>query len=61
VETLESPLDGREIMALLGEAPSPEVGRIKAALREMVLEGELAPDDRDRARALVVEWSARPD
>jgi len=60
-ETLESPLDGREIMALLGEAPGPEVGRIKAALREMVLEGELAPDDRDRARALVVEWSVRPD
>lgn len=61
VETLESPLDGREIMELLGEAPGPEVGRIKAALREMVLEGELAPEDKDRARALVVEWSVKPD
>lgn len=61
VETLESPLDGREIMELLGEAPGPEVGRLKAALREMVLEGELTHDDKDRARALVVEWSAKPD
>lgn len=60
-ETLESPLSGNEIMELMGTVPGPEIGRIKSALREMVLEGELAPDDREHARALVLEWVSKPD
>lgn len=42
----ESPLSGAEIMELLQIGPGREVGRIKGALVEAVLEGSLAPDDR---------------
>lgn len=61
VEKLESPLSGSEIMSLTGLPPGPDVGRLKSALQELVLEGELAPDDLDRARALVLKWTQPPD
>jgi poly(A) polymerase len=51
--TLESPLSGEEIMELLGLSPGPEVGRIKAMLLEKVLEGELAPGDKEAAKRLL--------
>src|SRR5262249_1850009 len=38
------PLSGRDIMRVRGLAPGPEVGRIKAQLEELVLEGTLPPD-----------------
>jgi poly(A) polymerase len=41
----ESPLDGEAIMALTGLKPGPAIGRIKAYLLNLVLDGELAPDD----------------
>jgi putative nucleotidyltransferase with HDIG domain len=49
-ERLESPLSGAEIMALRNLSPGPEVGRLKNALTEMVLEGTLRPDDVEGAR-----------
>lgn len=61
VESLKSPLSGQEIMDLTGIPAGPEVGRIKAALQELVLEGELAPDAIDQARTLVLEWTSYPD
>jgi poly(A) polymerase len=50
-ERLESPLSGEEIMAIRELPPGREVGRLKQALTEMVLDGALAPDDKDGARA----------
>jgi poly(A) polymerase len=47
---LESPLSGQEIMKLRGLEPGPEVGRLKNALTEMVLEGTLRPDDAEGAK-----------
>lgn len=41
---LALPLSGEEIMARRGLKPGPEVGRIKARLEELILEGELEPD-----------------
>ena len=38
------PVSGRDIMRVRGLAPGPEVGRIKAQLEELVLEGSLPPD-----------------
>lgn len=55
--TWESPLSGDEIMEIMLIPPGPEVGHIKARLAELVIDGELAPDDRDGARELVGEWS----
>ena len=38
------PLTGRDIMRVLGLPPGPEIGRIKARLTELVIEGVLPPD-----------------
>ena len=49
VETLQSPLTGNDLMERYERPPGPWIRRIKEALREEVLEGHLAPDDRDGA------------
>lgn len=53
-ERLQSPLDGGELMQLLGLEPGPDVGRAKALLTEAVLDGTLSPDDREAARDWVI-------
>jgi poly(A) polymerase len=50
---LESPLSGEEIMATLGLDPGRRVGELKAWLTEQVLEGGLAPDDQEAAKAML--------
>ncbi len=45
----ESPLDGRELMALLGREPGPWIARVKERLSTLVLDGELAPGDKEEA------------
>jgi poly(A) polymerase len=45
----ESPLDGRELMELLGREPGPWIARIKERLSTLVLDGELAPGDKEEA------------
>jgi poly(A) polymerase len=49
VEKLSSPLDGNELMALAGRPPGPWIKPIKDRLLSAVLDGELAPDDKERA------------
>ncbi len=49
VESLHSPLTGEEIMELTGLPSGPEVGRLKHALVEEVIEGRMQPGDRDAA------------
>lgn len=49
-DRLESPLTGQEIMAIRNLPAGPEVGRLKNALTEMVLEGTLRPDDVEGAK-----------
>jgi poly(A) polymerase len=60
---LGSPLTGAEIMAAFGWDPGPEVGRIKALLEEEVMEGRIAPGDREAAeewlRAHPSAWNLR--
>jgi poly(A) polymerase len=38
------PITGADIMAVRGIGPGPEVGRLKARLEELVLEGSLPPE-----------------
>jgi hypothetical protein len=51
--TFDSPLSGAEIMAITGLEPGPEVGRLKQMLSDAVVEGSIAPDDREAAEALL--------
>ena len=48
-ETLRSPLSGEEIMELTWLSAGVEVGRLKSALMELVIEGELDPNDKTSA------------
>jgi poly(A) polymerase len=41
---LQPLITGDEVMRIRGIAPGPEVGKIKAKLEELVLEGEIAPE-----------------
>ncbi len=55
VEQIRSPLNGREIMELLGIPPGPKVKEVKEFLTEEVIEGRLSPGDKETARKLVQE------
>jgi poly(A) polymerase len=63
VAKIASPLDGHELMALFGRPPGPWIKPIKERLLTAVLDGELAPNDKetaaDLARRLVAEAEAR--
>lgn len=48
---LKSPLDGNDLMALFGLGPGAWLRPIKDHLLGMVIDGTLAPDDRERAEA----------
>jgi poly(A) polymerase len=58
VEKLSSPLDGLELMALAGRGPGPWIKPIKERLLALVLDGALAPDDKDGATAIAREMLA---
>ncbi len=55
VIALTSPLNGREIMQILGIGEGPLLGKIKSFLLEEVIEGRLAQDDREHAKRLVLQ------
>jgi len=59
-ERLEPPLTGDDIMRLTGLPPGPEVGSIKRALLEEVLDGRIRPDDVAAARAFVLAIHSKP-
>jgi poly(A) polymerase len=49
IARIASPLDGLELMELFGRGPGRWIQPIKDALREMVIEGELATTDKEKA------------
>jgi poly(A) polymerase len=49
MEKLASPLSGEEIMKLTGLPPGKKIGDLKRILDELVLDGQLAPDDKTGA------------
>lgn len=48
-EWARSPLDGRELMELFGRGEGPWIRDVKAHLTGLVVDGDLAPDDRSEA------------
>lgn len=55
VHKVESPLNGREIMQVLGIPPGPKVKEAKRFLLDEVIEGRLAPGDKDSAKRILIE------
>jgi poly(A) polymerase len=62
---LESPLDGNDLMKIFDRPPGPWIKGVKNHLRELVIDGTLAPDDRNGAlqiaRSLLAREEASPD
>jgi poly(A) polymerase len=56
---LESPLDGNDLMRIFDRPPGPWIKEVKSYLRELVIDGALAPDDQDgavrQARSLLAQ------
>ena len=52
VAALDSPLDGHALMELFDRPPGVWIKPIKQYLLDLVLDGELEPDDVERARVL---------
>lgn len=56
---LDSPLDGNDLMRMFDRPPGPWIKRVKEHLRDLVIDGELAPADVEEAeqiaRALIRE------
>lgn len=64
IAEIRPPLDGVELMEMFGRGPGPWIRPIKDRLLAMVLDGELGPDDKERAaeiaRAVIAEQEERP-
>lgn len=53
-QTLQSPLEGGEIMELLNLTPGPDVGKWKSFLTDQVLDGLVPPGDKVAAKAALL-------
>mgnify|MGYP005844482353 CR=1 FL=1 len=58
IQALQSPLDGNELMSIFNRPPGPWIGRVKDYLLNLVIEGDLAQDDKERAAALARDFIA---
>jgi poly(A) polymerase len=54
LRNFQPPVDGTEIIATFGIRPGPEVGIIKNAIREAIIEG-IIPNEHEAARKLMLE------
>ncbi|MBA2521167.1 MAG: HD domain-containing protein [Chloroflexia bacterium] len=52
---LQSPLDGTELMALFGRGPGAWIKPVKDRLRDLVIDGEIKPDDKVAAERIARE------
>lgn len=55
LDLLQSPLDGNDLMAMFDRPPGRWIARIKDHLRELVIDGELAPGDQESAERIARE------
>ncbi|MDQ4044640.1 MAG: CCA tRNA nucleotidyltransferase, partial [Chloroflexota bacterium] len=61
LDQLQSPLDGNDLMAMFDRPPGRWIAEVKNHLREMVIDGDLAPDDTDRAAEIARDLVAAMD
>jgi poly(A) polymerase len=55
LDRLQSPLDGNELMTMFDRPPGKWIADVKNHLRELVIDGDLAPGDTERAAEIARE------
>ena len=58
---IRSPLDGNDLMAIFAREPGPWLRPLKDYLLGLVIDGQLAPDDRDEATRLATAFLAEQE
>lgn len=58
---LQSPLDGNDLMRIFDRRPGKWIAEVKDHLRDLVIDGELAPDERETAARIAREMVAALD
>ena len=53
IRNFQPPVDGREIMETFNLAPGPEIGVIKEAIKEAILEGEIKNDESEARQFMI--------
>ena len=61
IEKLTSPLDGNDLMQIFGQGPGPWIKPLKNYLEGEVVEGRLAQDNAEKARALAEAYAREHD
>ncbi len=61
IAKLHSPLDGYELMKMFDRPPGPWLGKVKNYLLDLVLDGELDQDDKERGAELARAFMERSD
>jgi tRNA nucleotidyltransferase/poly(A) polymerase len=56
IRELQSPLDGNELMSFMGRIPGPWIAEFKTYLTNLVVDGELAEDDKEGAKEAVIAY-----
>ncbi|MGC4190303.1 MAG: HD domain-containing protein [Thermomicrobiales bacterium] len=61
LDQLQSPLDGNELMAMFDRKPGKWIADIKNHLRDLVIDGKLAPGDKETAAAIARDLMRQED
>jgi poly(A) polymerase len=55
LDQLQSPLDGNDLMQMFDRPPGRWIAQVKDHLRELVIDGELDPDDKETASRIATD------
>ena len=58
IRNFQPPVDGAEIMRVFGLSPCPQIGRLKSAIKDAILDG-IVPNEHDAAYSFMLQYAAK--